>query len=482
MKFFRIIAILLSIASACFGQSARDIARVAFKSVVLLEMNDSNGQPLSLGSGFFISSGIIATNAHVIEGASSGTAKLVGDTHTLQILGTVAVDRNADLALLKVDSSAPSLVLGSSTSPAVGDNVYVVGNPLGLEGTFSAGIISGVRQIEEDSILQMTAPISPGSSGGPVMDNSGVVIGVAEATFSNGQNLNFAVPTLYLSKLLASVSKQLSITSLEQQGQGDSSKKSMLEAVVKGDAPAHRLAKIEQQGEALYKDARYGEAEPLLAQACTGGSVDACSYLGSMYEKGKGVTKDYSKAVTLYSKSCDANTAGGCNGLGVMYGSGKGVAKDESKAAPLYTKACDAGSADGCNNLGVMYETGRGVGMNSHEEDCEHFLSNSCHYGQDYPKAVELFSKACDAGISDGCSNLGDMYLNGNGVTEDFPQALMLYSKACDAGSAEGCSSIGLVYLKGYGVQKNKGKAREFYSKGCDMGNQWGCDELKKVH
>jgi hypothetical protein len=433
-------------------------------------MNDSNGQPLSLGSGFFISNGIIATNAHVIEGASSGTAKLVGDTHTMQILGTVALDRDADLALLKVDSSAPSLVLAPSASPAAGDNVYVVGNPLGLEGTFSVGIISGVRHIEEDSILQMTAPISPGSSGGPVMDNSGLVIGIAEATFSNGQNLNFAVPVLYLSKLLATVSKQSPLTQLEQQGQGDRSRKSMLDAVVKGDAPTHHLAKIEQQGEALYKDARYTEAEPLLAQACTGGSVDACSYLGSMYEKGNGVTKDYSKAVTLLSKSCDAGNADGCNGLGQMFGNGKGVAKDDDKASGLYKKACDGGSAAGCNDLGIMFQAGRGCG------------AFCAYYHDHYPEAVTLYSKACDAGISDGCYNLGDMYLNGYGVAEDYPQALLLYSRACDAGSSEGCSNIGLVYHKGYGVQKDRAKARVFYSKGCSMGNQWGCDELKKVH
>ncbi len=197
-----------AISCACLGQSAREVARTAFKSVVLLVMNDSNGQPLSLGSGFFISNGIIATNAHVIDGASSGTAKLVGDTHTLSILGTVALDRYADLALLKVDSSAPSLVLGATSNPSVGDNVYVVGNPLGLEGTFSEGIISGIRQVGSDSILQMTAPISPGSSGGPVMDSTGAVIGVSVATFQNGQNLNLAVPVSYLSKLLASVSKE----------------------------------------------------------------------------------------------------------------------------------------------------------------------------------------------------------------------------------------------------------------------------------
>jgi len=229
MRFFRITVILLSMASVCFGQSARDIARVAFKSVVLLEMNDSNGQPLSLGSGFFISNGIIATNAHVIEGASSGTAKLVGDTHTLQILGTVAVDRNADLALLKVNSPAPSLVLGPSTSPTIGDNVYVVGNPLGLEGTFSTGIISGIRHVNADSVLQMTAPISPGSSGGPVMDISGAVIGISVATFKDGQNLNIAVPVSYLSKLLASVSEPVTISALGHLVGGSSSGKSIVD-------------------------------------------------------------------------------------------------------------------------------------------------------------------------------------------------------------------------------------------------------------
>jgi S1-C subfamily serine protease len=226
MKSISVLAVVISMSCACLGQSARDIARVAFRSVVLLEMNDSNGQPLSLGSGFFVSNGIIATNAHVIEGASSGTAKLVGDSHTMQILGTVAIDRHADLALLKVDSPAPPLVLGPNANPIVGDDVYVVGNPLGLEGTFSEGIISGVRQVDADSILQMTAPISPGSSGGPVMNSSGAVIGISVATFQDGQNLNLAVPVSYLSRLLALPSR--SLLPLGNQTTGNQAEKSLL--------------------------------------------------------------------------------------------------------------------------------------------------------------------------------------------------------------------------------------------------------------
>lgn len=230
MKLVPILAIALSIPCTCLGQSARQIAQTAFKSVVLLEMNDPQGQPVSLGSGFFIADGIIATNAHVIEGAASGTAKLIGSEQKFSILGTVALDLHADLALLKVGGSAPALNLGPDSKPAVGDKVYVVGNPLGLEGTFSEGIISGIRSIESDSILQMTAPISPGSSGGPVMNDSGTVIGVAVATFKDGQNLNLAVPVAYLSKMWAAASQRSVVTPLAQQASGGSDR-SMVDGI-----------------------------------------------------------------------------------------------------------------------------------------------------------------------------------------------------------------------------------------------------------
>jgi hypothetical protein len=231
MSVSRTILAAFMISSACLAQTPRDIAKVAFNSVVLLEMNDSNGQPLNLGSGFFISDGLIATNAHVIEGAGSGTAKLVGDTRMMPILGTVAIDRRADIALLKVASHAPPLKLRSEGSPVVGDKVYVVGNPLGLEGTFSEGIVSGLRQIGADSIIQMTAPISPGSSGGPVMDEKGSVIGAAVATFKDGQNLNLAVPVSYVSKLLSSLAAAPAVEPLRAKTRGDQSTSSIVDGL-----------------------------------------------------------------------------------------------------------------------------------------------------------------------------------------------------------------------------------------------------------
>ena len=192
--------------SLAIAGNARDIAKQAFPSVVMLVMEDDNGQPLSLGSGFFVREDIVATNLHVVEGSMGGYAKIVGQKSKYSIAGYVAIDERWDLILLKIkDANAPALSLGDSTKIAVGDEIFAVGNPKGLEGTFSKGIVSAIRKIEEDTLLQITAPISPGSSGGPILNSEGDVIGISVATFKGGQNLNFAIPVSYLSNLLTNV-------------------------------------------------------------------------------------------------------------------------------------------------------------------------------------------------------------------------------------------------------------------------------------
>ena len=95
--------------------------------------------------------------------------------------------------------------LGNSDLAQVGETVYAVGNPRGLEGTFSDGIVSNIRPVSSDKLIQMTAPLSPGSSGGPVLTRKGEVIGVSVLTIRDGQNLNFAIPSNYLKTLIAKV-------------------------------------------------------------------------------------------------------------------------------------------------------------------------------------------------------------------------------------------------------------------------------------
>ena len=186
------------------AQTAQQIAQNAFGSTVLLVMEDANGQPIGLGSGFFVKPNQIATNLHVVEGAARGYAKLVGKKTKHDIEGISAIDAKRDLVILKVSAlGTRALSLGDSDTVLVGETVYAVGNPHGLEGTFSQGIISSVRKIGADKLLQLTAPISPGSSGGPVLNGRGNVIGVSVATFRSGQNLNFAIPSNYLTTLVA---------------------------------------------------------------------------------------------------------------------------------------------------------------------------------------------------------------------------------------------------------------------------------------
>ena len=195
----------ISTAPAQTTLSAEDIAEKALAATVYLEMMDKNGKTLGIGSGFFVKSNLIATNYHVIEGAASGTAKLVGKYTTYNIEGFTATDQTNDLAILKVTAyRIKPILIGDSDAVRIGETVYVAGNPKGLEGTFSDGIISSRRDKYTKERLQMTVPISPGSSGGPVLNRKGEVIGVSFARHRalDAENLNFAIPSKYLKKLL----------------------------------------------------------------------------------------------------------------------------------------------------------------------------------------------------------------------------------------------------------------------------------------
>lgn len=196
----RIISLLIVLlAQLSLAATPAEVAKLAFPSTVLIVIEDAQGQPLSLGSGFILKTGVVVTNVHVIEGGARGYVKQTDSKTKHDIIGILRADSRHDLAVLSVPSlSAPPLKLAASGPLAVGDTVFAVGNPQGLEGTFSQGIVSSLRQIGSENILQITAPISPGSSGGPVLNDRGEVVGVAVATFKEGQNLNFAIPSSYL--------------------------------------------------------------------------------------------------------------------------------------------------------------------------------------------------------------------------------------------------------------------------------------------
>jgi hypothetical protein len=177
------------------------IARENLPAIATLIAVDEQDQPLALGSGFFISrDGVLVTNAHVITGAARVIVRWRGQRGTaLRILNFA---RKYDLVTLQTSfASTPLVSLADSESVAVGQDVVVLGSPHGLEGTVSTGIVGGLRTLGGVKFLQITAPISPGSSGGPVFDTHGRVIGVATATSARGQNLNFALPVNLLREI-----------------------------------------------------------------------------------------------------------------------------------------------------------------------------------------------------------------------------------------------------------------------------------------
>ena len=200
------VLLLLCAISTVPAQTVPQIAEKALAATVYLEMQDSNGKALGFGSGFFVRQNLIVTNYHVIAGAARGIAKLVGTSTKYAIEGVTATDQKNDLAILKVTAyGIKPLLLGDSNAIRIGEAVYVAGNPKGLEGTFSDGIISSRRDKSGKERLQMTAPISPGSSGGPVLNRKGEVIGVSVSIYRalDAQNLNFAIPSKYVKALFS---------------------------------------------------------------------------------------------------------------------------------------------------------------------------------------------------------------------------------------------------------------------------------------
>src|SRR5713226_9176572 len=186
-------------------ESLPDLVRRVKPSVVSVLPYDATDEPLISGSGFFVRPGEVVTNLHVINGARRVEIHtLEGKGRTYPVSGTLAVDGEADLALLKVElpveRSRPLSL--TNTLPEEGEQVFVIGNPLRLEGSVSDGIVSAVREVPDvGRIIQITAPVSHGNSGSPLLNMSGQVIGIVTVKVTNGQNINLALGVARIASL-----------------------------------------------------------------------------------------------------------------------------------------------------------------------------------------------------------------------------------------------------------------------------------------
>ncbi|KGX91874.1 S1C family serine protease [Pontibacillus marinus] len=192
------------------------------EGVVIVKGYNEHGEYIKQGSGFSIANGLILTNFHVVRGTKSVKIQTQSGK-VVPIEGIVSMAEEFDLALLKPEENLnlPQLHLGNFEEVEVGEKVYAIGSPQGLMNTVSEGIVSGLRYQQVDTslfdiinIIQTTTPISSGSSGGPLFNQYGKVIGVTTSGYQTG-NLNFAVATSGFAKLWERTNSRYELDEIE---------------------------------------------------------------------------------------------------------------------------------------------------------------------------------------------------------------------------------------------------------------------------
>jgi serine protease Do len=187
--------------------SSQDIYKMINPSVVYIELYNKFNQQVSTGSGFILSKdGLIATNLHVISDVSGGKYVKIrlANGKIYQTSKVVAASSKYDLSVLKIDgvNDMQPVKLGDSSKIVAGQKVYALGSPLGYQNTITEGIISNTSiSVHGINLIQTSAPISHGNSGGPLVDSFGNVVGMMESSFVEGQNMNLAIPINFVKSI-----------------------------------------------------------------------------------------------------------------------------------------------------------------------------------------------------------------------------------------------------------------------------------------
>jgi S1-C subfamily serine protease len=236
--------LFILLAPECFCLEVSPVSQIYQKnmdSVVLVGGLTKKKRDNTSGSGFIIkNNGLIITNWHVIKNA---TKILVKFDHSKKVYEAQLIksDELRDLALIKIKAADfVPVILNATSKVSVGDRVVTIGNPMGLENTVSDGLVSSIRKVQKDFyVYQISVPLSAGSSGGPLFNMQGEVIGVTTATLLGGQALNFAVPSKYIANFL----KPRIDTSKENKGKERTLSDSIQSYVVSNNETLYSIAR-----------------------------------------------------------------------------------------------------------------------------------------------------------------------------------------------------------------------------------------------
>jgi TPR repeat protein len=323
--------------------SAEEIFK-RFASRILFLTCEESADEFSLASGVLVSGdGFIVTNAHVVERCRSMTATHISGKSRRSYEPLLKYyEEQSDTAVLRIPPEDFDYFDVLARPVRIGERVYAIGNPRGLEQSISEGIVSGNREQDGVPWIQHSAPISPGSSGGALIGSRGELLGINAWTRTESQNLNFAVPAATLVRAVA----------------GARALTGFLDFPPNAEAQL-RLGFLYYQGQGVSQD--YAQAIAWIRKAAAQRNAEAQASLGAAYAMGQGVEQDYAQAAAWFRKAAEQGYAEAQKGLGRLFATGKGVPQDSTEAAQWYRKAAEQGNASAQLNLGALYLNGEGV-------------------------------------------------------------------------------------------------------------------------
>ncbi len=188
---------------SCLAIEAADLYEKRAPSIWLVSVYDAQGQRIKIGSSIVIGHEELVTNCHVLTHGRSIAIKHENTMHAAQL---AHADVERDLCIIRAKGlAAPAVTIAPVSTLKVGQKVYAIGAPRGMELTLSDGLLSALNHDKDDKLarIQISAPLSPGSSGGGVFDTDGRLIGIAYLTLKDAQNLNFAIPAEWIAQVPA---------------------------------------------------------------------------------------------------------------------------------------------------------------------------------------------------------------------------------------------------------------------------------------
>jgi tetratricopeptide (TPR) repeat protein len=445
---------VLTVSSAPGQENLPVLIKKVEPAIVVIVTYDQEGRTLGQGSGFFINQeGDVITNFHVLEEASRAVVR-TNDGKEYPVDKIVAEDKAGDLIRVSVkipkETARPLSVV--TTLPEVGERIVVIGTPLGLDRTVSDGIVSAVREIPGfGSIIQLTAPISPGSSGSPVINMKGEVVGVATFFVVAGQNLNFAIPGQRIVRL---VIRQGETLSERETGRI----KDWLASAEGLYAMGLRLLWAEDCGKAL----------PYFVETVKRNPQHALAYFHIGYclarlEQYQEAIESYRQAIRINPKDADFH-----NNLCAAYG--RVGRYDEAIESCKQAVQLKPDLAESHNNLGWSYQRlGRyqeaiqscreAIRLKPDFAQAHYNLGNSYSALKKYKDAIDSYKEAIriNFDFAEGHLNLGAAFF----YTGRFEEAIDSYKQAVrlKPSLAEAHLNLGMSYLK----MGDKGSAIEEY-------------------